>query len=173
MEVKLKVKSNLDRVFNEDMAERAMTKLGIEAEKHAKTTINTFHKSTGTKQGVHTGAFRDSVRSYATPKGFVLKDGVPYGIYHEFGTEKHFVPFVDGMGNLTSLGQWAVLNFELLGFGAQAERRATREEIVKSKGGMMVSLEEMSPFRKALVHVKDIARQVLSEELENANVRKS
>jgi len=169
MRLDIKVKENLDDFMSDEQITKAMHRLGIEAETHIKDTINTFVRSdTGRKQGVHTGAFRDSVRvTRYDKKGFEVSDGVPYGIYHEFGTEKHFVPFADKQGNLTPLGQWAVLNFQLLGFGSQSKRRSTREEIVKSKGGMMVSLDEMAPFRKAIKHIEQVYPKIFKEVLED------
>jgi len=153
----------------------SMGRLGIESEADAKNTINTFVSSKGHKQGVNSGLFRDSVHS--TPiedgYGFRLNDGVPYGIYHEFGTQEHFVPFVDASGSLTALGKWAVLHFDDLGFsvigtsGKKLKRpsRQSREDAVKSRGGMKVSLDEMAPFRKALEHAQNIAPDIFKEEL--------
>lgn len=153
---------------------KSMGRLGIESEVDAKETIDTFVNSKGNQQGVNSGMFRDGVNSTVIESGygFKLNDSVPYGIYHEFGTELHFVPFVDAAGSLTSLGKWAILHFDDLGYeaigksGKKLKRpsRATREEIVISKGGMMVSLDEMAPFRKALEHAQNISPAVFKEE---------
>ena len=154
--------------------QKSMGRLGIESEVDAKETIDTFTKSSGHSQGVNSGLFRDGVHSTVIEDGygFKLNDSVPYGIYHEFGTELHFVPFVDAAGSLTSLGKWAILHFDDLGFEAigksgralKRPSRKTREEIVISKGGMMVSLDEMAPFRKALEHAQNISPTVFREE---------
>ena len=154
--------------------QKGMQRLGIESEVDAKETIDTFVKSSGHKQGVNSGLFRDGVHSTVIEAGygFRLNDSVPYGIYHEFGTEAHFVPFVDAGGSLTSLGKWAILHFDDLGFEAigksgkklKQPSRKTREEIVAAKGGMMVSLDEMAPFRKALEHAQNISPTVFREE---------
>lgn len=153
---------------------KSMGRLGIESEVDAKETINTFTKSSGHKQGVNSGLFRDGVHSTVIEGGygFRLNDSVEYGIFHEFGTELHFVPFVDAAGSLTSLGKWAILHFGDLGFEAigksgralKRPSRKTREEIIISKGGMMVSLDEMAPFRKALEHAQTISSTVFREE---------
>lgn len=172
MRFEVEIKGNPTKPLNKEVFEKAMFKLGLKAETHARNTINTFRREDGRKQGVHTGAFRDTLKVNDTDDGFVLRDSVPYGIYHEFGTTRHFVPFVDKSGSLTSLGQWAILNFELLGFGAQTQRRATREEIVRKKGGMMVDLDEMSPFRKAIKNAEENYKEVFQEEINNAK-RKS
>jgi len=152
----------------------SMQRLGIEAEIDAKNTINTFVNSKGHQQGVNSGLFRDGVHSDVVESGygFALRDSVEYGVYHEFGTEEHFVPFVDAGGGLTSLGKWAVLHFDDLGFevlgksgkALKTPTRSSREEIVKSKGGMVVSLDEMAPFRKALEHAQHIAPEIFEEE---------
>jgi len=152
----------------------SIRRLGIEAELDAKNTINTFVNSKGHNQGVNSGDFRDGVHSDVVEGGygFALRDSVDYGVYHEFGTEEHFVPFVDAGGSLTSLGKWAVLHFDDLGFTAvgksgktlEKPTRASREEVVIAKGGMMVSLDEMAPFRMALEHVQRIAPKIFEEE---------
>lgn len=159
---------------SQEHIQKSMGRLGIESEVNAKETIDTFVKSSGHKQGVNSGLFRDGVHSTVIEAGygFRLNDSVPYGIYHEFGTEKHFVPFADAAGSLTSLGKWAILHFDDLGFEAigtsgralKQPSRKTREEIVISKGGMMVSLDEMAPFRKALEHAQNISPTVFREE---------
>ena len=152
----------------------AMKQLGVDAEIHAKERINTFKNSTGHGQGVDSGLFRDGVHSTVIDGGYGFKvnDSVPYGIYHEFGTEEHFVPFVDEGGNFTSLGKWAIKNFTDIGFkviestGKIRKRpsRLSREEVIIKMGGMMVSLDEMAPFRIALDYVQTIAPRVFSEE---------
>lgn len=154
----------------------AMKELGISAEIHAKDTIDTFVDSSGNKQGVNSGLFRDSVHSTIINSGYGFKvsDGVPYGIYHEFGTEKHFVPFVDEGGSLTSLGKWAILHFDEIGFevagvrGKKLKRpsRKSREELIIAKGGMLVSLDEMAPFRKALNNAEYLAAATFRLELQ-------
>lgn len=159
---------------SQEHIQKSMGRLGIESEVDAKETIDTFVKSSGHQQGVNSGLFRDGVHSTVIEGGygFRLNDSVPYGIYHEFGTELHFVPFADSAGSLTSLGKWAILHFDDLGFEAigQSGRalkqpsRKTREEIVIAKGGMMVSLDEMAPFRKALEHAQTISPTVFREE---------
>lgn len=132
--------------------------LGIEGAIFAQDTISNFVDSKGHHQGVDTGHFVDSVHSeiILDGNGFRIADGVDYGIYHEFGTVSHWVPFFDESGNITGLGVWALhtLDFsEELGKGGT---RKSKEEILKQRGGIMVKLDEMAPFRKALEHIKSI-----------------
>jgi hypothetical protein len=152
----------------------SMKRLGIESEVDAKETINTFMGSKGRKQGVDTGLFRDTIHSDVIDSGygFILKDAVEYGIHHEYGTEEHEEPLVDENGDLTSLGKWAVRHFDVLGYKAigksgkklKKPSRKSREDVVKARGTMMVSLDEMAPFRKALEHAQNISPTVFREE---------
>ena len=152
----------------------SVKRLGIEAELDAKNTINTFVGSKGRKQGVDTGRFRDGVHSDVIEGGygFALRDTVEYGINHEFGTEEQELPLVDDAGNLTSLGKWAVrhfqdLNFKVIGKSSKKLKkpsRKSREEVVKARGTMTVSLDEMAPFRMALEHVQNISSKIFEEE---------
>lgn len=154
--------------------QNSMKRLGIETSVYAKEIIDTFINASGHSQGVDSGLFRDGVHSTVIDGGYGFKvnDSVPYGIYHEFGTEEHFVPFVDEAGSLTNLGKWAVRHFTDIGFeaigtsGKKLKRpsRKTREEIIIDRGGMIVSLDEMAPFRKALDYAHTISPTVFREE---------
>ena len=154
--------------------QKSMGRLGIESEVDAKETIDTFMGSKGRKQGVDTGLFRDTIHSDVIDSGygFILKDAVEYGIHHEYGTEEHEEPLVDENGDLTSLGKWAVRHFDVLGYKAigksgkklKKPSRKSREDVVKARGTMMVSLDEMAPFRKALEHVQNIKGEIFKEE---------
>jgi len=152
----------------------SMKRLGIETSVYAKEIINTFINASGHSQGVDSGLFRDGVHSTEIDGGYGFKvnDSVPYGIYHEFGTEEHFVPFVDKEGNFTSLGKWAIKNFTDIGFNViestgkirKRPSRLSREEVILKMGGMMVSLDEMAPFRKALDYAHTISPTIFREE---------
>ena len=177
MELKVELTLPNDSIFDGSI-EGAMMKLGIEAQAHAQNTVDTFTNSKGHQQGVGSGAFRDSIKSEVVMDGiaFKLSDGVPYGIYHEYGTEPHWVPFFDkDTGEITSLGEWAMVNFKTLKYEVTGKKgkplkkpsRASREDLLRKKGGITVSLDEMAPFRKALEHTKTIAGKIFIEELEN------
>lgn len=162
---------------NQVVVKRSMTRIGIEAEKIAKRIVNTFIDSKGHSQGVDSGAFRDGIRSSPIEFGFVLSDSVPYGIYHEYGTEPHWLPFFDDAGALTGLGKWAMRHFSDVGedtLSVTGKRgkalknpsRASREEKLKKLGGITVSLDEMAPFRSALIEAEEIAPKIFREEYE-------
>jgi len=156
----------------------SMKRLGFEAEFDAKDTINTFVNSKGNQQGVHSGLFRDGVHSDVIEGGygFVLKDAVDYGIHHEFGTEAHWVPFFDkNTGEITSLGKWAMKHFDVkddstfrvIGKRGKALKKPSlksREEVLRGMGGVVIKLDEMAPFRKALEHVQRISPKIFQEE---------
>ena len=167
--------------ISDKVAKRAIARLGIEAQKHAQNTINSFTDSKGHSQGVDSGAFRDGVKVEPINDGFGFRmsDSVPYGKYHEFGTEPRWVPFFDESGSLTDLGNWAMRKFSAggsfqvkgkKGKGLKNPSRASREEVLRRRGGITVSLDEMAPFRKALIYLKSIETKVFKEEM--INVRK-
>lgn len=173
---------DLAEVEIEKSAARAMKRLGIEAERHAKETIAKFINSSGREQGVDTGHFVASIRTTMIlgGKGFILADGVPYGIYHEFGTIKHWVPFFDVSGNITSLGEWALRHFDFQedstfkiigksGKPLKKPSRLSRIDKLKAMGGIKVSLDEMAPFRKAIEYIDSIRDDVFREEFEKMN----
>jgi hypothetical protein len=161
----------------EETIRRGMQRIGVMAEEYAKAIINTFKKAKGTSQGVDSGSFRDGIRSESIEDGFGFRvhDSVPYGIYHEFGTEKHWLPFFDEGGELTGLGDWAQRHFDEIGFEVKGKRgkalkrpsRNQKIDVLKQIGGMMVSLDEMAPFRKAAEYANSIAAKVMKEEMAN------
>lgn len=162
--------------IQDKVIKKAVTRLGIEAQKHAMDTINTFQNAKGRSQGVDSGAFRDSIHVISINDGFGFKmvDGVPYGIYHEYGAEPHWLPFFNEDGTMTGLGEWAMRKFDLEGaFTVPGKRtkalknpsRNQREEVLKKMGGIVVSLDEMAPFRKAVAYIKSIETKVFKEEM--------
>ena len=164
--------------ISDQVAKRAIARLGIEAQKHAQNTINSFTDSKGYSQGVDSGAFRDGIKIELINDGFGFRmsDSVPHGKYHEFGTMPHWVPFFDESGSLTDLGEWAMRKFSSggalqvkgkRGKGLKNPSRVSREEALRRMGGMTVSLDEMAPFRKALIYLKSIETKVFKEEMEN------
>lgn len=170
------LEKKLDRLKDLDFVKKAMHRAGTETEISAKKIVNNFENKKGNKQGVDSGGFRDTIHIEEIEDGFGfrMKDSVPYGIYHEFGTEKHFVPFFDKAGQITSLGQWAARHFGELKFIVEGKRgkplkkpsRKSRLEVLKEKGGLMVSLDEMAPFRKALEETNRNIDDIFEEEFE-------
>lgn len=165
----------IERYEDQEVIQNAMTRLGEEAELIAKDIVNTFVNSKGFPQGVDSGAFRDGINSTPITLGFVLRDSVPHGVWHEFGTEEHWVPFFDEMGSLTSLGQWAMRHFDNKGESVLEVRgkkgkalknptRDAREEVLREMGGIMVSLDEMAAFRRAIDEVQKLAPKIFEEE---------
>ena len=126
--------------------ERSMETMAQEWEMEAKTIVS--------NNKVDTGQFLNSIH-YEMLKGeeigFIGYDGVEHGVYIEFGTIKHFVPFYDKNGEPV-LANWAkrVLNM-------------SKEEMEK-QGGMMVELDELMPFRKALIHIENKAQDIFNNE---------
>jgi hypothetical protein len=171
------LEKNLTGLQQQIFAKKAMYKAGVETESSAKEIINTFENEKGHSQGVDSGGFRDTVHSDEIEEGFgfAVRDSVPFGIFHEFGTVEHFVPFFDESGAITSLGQWAMRHFDLdgpfqvigkKGKALKAPSRKSREDILRTMGGIMVSLDEMAPFRRALAETKANISKIFKEEFE-------
>jgi hypothetical protein len=165
-----------DKKFNADDIKDVMNGTRLFFERRAKDIVNTFIGKDGNPQGVDSGNFRDGIQTEVTDSGFGFRgfDTVPYGIYHEFGTKKHWMPFFDESGNLTGLGRWAMRHFDSLGFTVTGKRgkslknpsRASREEVLKAKRGIMVSLDEMAPFRTSIDECVGEATRLFKEKLE-------
>ena len=170
------LEENLVKLTKQEFIKKAMYRAGVETETGAKEIINSFKNAKGHTQGVDSAGFRDSVHNNEIEDGFgfKVKDAVPYGIYHEFGTVKHFVPFFDKSGQITSLGQWAIRHFDDLKFTVEGKRgkplkkpsRKSREEVLRSKGGLTVSLDEMAPFRTSLARTNVNIDNIFKEEYE-------
>lgn len=128
---------------------RSIAVMANECESSAKQTI-----SAG---AVDSGRFLNSVATETWEKddemGFTMYDGVDYGIYHEFGTERHWLPFY--YYNDVSKPVLADWGHRVLGLS---------EEEMLAMGGMMVELDELMPFRKALQHVEDKAQDIFNKE---------
>ena len=63
-------------------------------------------KNIETKDIIDTGALRDSIAYEMQREGFILHDGVTYGIYNEFGTWKmaarpFMIPAAEKFGDIT------------------------------------------------------------------------
>lgn len=170
------LEKNLTKLQQQTFAKNAMYRAGVNTETSAKNIINNFRNEKGHLQGIDSGGFRDTIHVEEIEEGFgfSVRDAVPYGIYHEFGTVKHFVPFFDKNGNMTSLGQWAIRHFDDLNFTVEGKSgkslkrpsRKSREEVLRSKGGLTVSLDEMAPFRTALSITDSSIDKIFKEEYE-------
>lgn len=165
-----KLLKGIDEFPLDPIVRRSMKEIGVKTETHIKNTINTFTNEKGHKQGVDSGAFRDSVHVVMLDGGYVFKvqDGVPYGYWHETGTKPHWVPFFTKTGSLTALGQWAIRHFSDIGFqavgkGGKPLKRPARDlkiEVLKRKRGMRVKLSKMQAFEKGLKNAKVIGPEI-------------
>ena len=85
--------------------------------------------------------------------GFKGYDGVDYGIFHEYGTIKHFLPFFYyGDTSKPVLADW----------GRRVLKLSDDEMI--AMGGIMVEIDETMPFRKGLIHIESEAEEIFKEE---------
>lgn len=129
-----------------------VTELAMTCEMNAKTIIS--------ENSVDTGRLLNSVFSEVYEKpgeiGFHLFDGVSYGIFHEMGTSKHWVPFYwygdTSKPILADFGR-RVLNL-------------TESEML-SMGGIQVEIKKTEPFMRALLLTQDAA----PEEFKKANTK--
>ena len=128
---------------------RCVATIANECELSAKETI-----SSG---AVDSGRFLNSVFTETWEKddemGFTMYDGVDYGIYHEYGTIRHWLPFFYyGDTSKPVLADWGR---RVLGL--------SDEEMLK-QGGMMVELDELMPFRKALLEIENKVQDIFNME---------
>ena len=119
-----------------ELIKEAMEKVAIEWEAEAKSIIS--------DNSVDTGEFMDSVHYEMFEEengdiGFIGMDGVNYGVHHEFGTVKHWMPFYY-YGDVTKpiLAGWG---HRVLGL--------TEEKMLKM-GGIEVETKETKPFTRAM-----------------------
>ena len=128
---------------------RTIKKMGVEVERKAKLIVS--------KKSVDTGQFLNSIWldlwEDGDEYGFTVYDGVDYGIYHEYGTIKHWLPFYYyGDTSKPVLAEWG---HRVLGL-TEAEMLAM--------GGMEVEIDETMPFRKALLFVEKKAQKMFDKE---------
>jgi len=133
----------------ENSIRRSMTTMAFECEAAAKQIIS--------ENSVDTGQFLNSIwtETYkeGTEFGFKMYDGVNYGIYHEFGTIKHWLPFFYyGDTSKPVLADWGR---RVLGLS---------DEEMLAMGGIEVEINETSPFRKALLEVEGVAGEIFERE---------
>ena len=128
---------------------RVVGKMGAEVERKAKSIVS--------KKSIDTGQFMNSIWldlwNDGDEYGFTVYDGVDYGIYHEYGTIKHWLPFYYyGDTSKPVLADWGR---RVLGL-TEAEMLAM--------GGIEVEIDETMPFRKALLFVENKAQRMLDKE---------
>lgn len=128
---------------------RVIKKMGAEVERKAKLIVS--------RKSVDTGQFLNSIWSETweegTDFGFTVHDGVDYGIYHEFGTIRHWLPFFYyGDTSKPVLADWGR---RVLGL--------TDEEML-AMGGIEVEIDETMPFRKALLFVENKTQRMFDKE---------
>lgn len=162
--------------YNENVVKTSMRRASVEGTGNIKETISNFKDSKGDSQGFDTGHFVASIDTDLIEDGlgFEIFDGVPYGIFHEMGTVKHWVPFFDSSGNMTELGKWAYRNFLDIGAEATGARgkklkrptKKSKEEALRQRGGMSVQLDEMAPFRKGLIFLNQRVPEIFKEEFD-------
>ena len=128
---------------------RVVGKMGAEVERKAKSIVS--------KKSIDTGQFMNSIWldlwNDGDEYGFTVYDGVDYGIYHEYGTIKHWLPFYYyGDTSKPVLADWGR---RVLGL--------TEAEML-TMGGIEVEIDETMPFRKALLFVENKAQRMLDKE---------
>jgi len=128
---------------------RAVRKMGAEVERKSKLIVS--------RNSVDTGQFLNSIWSETWEEGdeygFTVYDGVDYGIYHEYGTIKHWLPFFYyGDVSKPVLADWGR---RVLGL--------TDEEML-AMGGIEVEIDETMPFRKALLFVENKVQEMFDKE---------
>lgn len=130
------------------LVKKSMESLAMEWENEVKRIIQSEILDTGTfLNSIHTEVFEEGDDVI-----FMGMDGVKYGVYHEYGTVRHFVPFYkNGNINEPILADWAR---RVLGM--------TEEEMLK-QGGMMIEIKESKPFMRAMLHAQSEASEIFKE----------
>ncbi len=144
--------SNISKRFSKEEImkniKQAMESVAIDWEAEAKRIVS--------EGSVDSGRFLDSIHYEMSDNngeiGFTGYDGVEYGIYHEYGTIRHWVPFYYyGDTSKPILADWGR---RVLGL--------TEEEMV-IMGGIEVELKELMAFRKALIYAESQAQEIFYE----------
>jgi hypothetical protein len=130
------------------LIKKSMTALAMEWESEAKRIVQS--------EILDTGTFLNSIHTEVYEEGddviFIGMDGIKYGIYHEYGTIKHFVPFYkNGNINEPILADWAK---RVLGMD---------EESMLKQGGMMIEIKESKPFMRAMIKSQAEAPDIFKE----------
>ena len=131
------------------LIKKAMEKVAIKWEAEAKRIISRNSVDTGQfMNSVHYEMFEDKNGDI----GFVGMDGVDYGIHHEFGTVKHWLPFYY-YGDVTKpvLAAWG---HRVLGL--------TEDEMLEM-GGIEVETKETKPFTRAMEKASSKASNIFKK----------
>jgi len=140
---------------------KSMESLAIEWEKHVKEIIS--------DNAIDTGEFLNSIHYDMFEEnneiGFIGQDGVNYGIYHEFGTIRHFVPFYKYLGKDENGNAIYDISQPILADWGKRVLGLTEEEMLM-KGGINVKAKELKPFMKSLLHIKSESENIFKENME-------
>lgn len=146
------VKNPITKKLFLENVKTTVAKLALTCESNAKSIISSH--------SVDTGRLLNSVHSTVFEKpgelGFSMLDGVSYGIYHEFGSAKHWVPFFWYGDTSKPI---------LAGFGKRVLKLDT--ETMLAMGGIMVEIKKTEPFMRALLLTQDKA----PEDFKKANTK--
>ena len=130
------------------LIKKSMEGIATEWENEAKRIIQDNSLDTGQfANSVHFEMFEegDSI-------GFIGSDAVDYGIYHEYGTVKHWLPYYYyGDINKPVLAEWGK---RVLGL--------SQEEML-AQGGIMVEIKESKPFMRAMMKARSDAPEIFKE----------
>jgi hypothetical protein len=138
-----------------ELVKKSMEGVAIEWESEAKRIIQDGALDTGEfVNSVHFEMFEEG-----DDIGFIGSDGVDYGVYWEYGTIKHWVPFYR-YGNLNEpvLAEWG---HRVLGL--------SEEEMLKM-GGMEVEIPELKPFMKAMLKAQSGASEIFTETFDEVSI---
>jgi hypothetical protein len=145
--------SDMTKQFDEkeikNKIKRSIQTMAFECEASAKKVIS--------NNSIDTGQFLNSIWSETWEKGdeigFTMYDGVEYGIHHEYGTIRHWVPFYYYNDiNKPVLAPWGARVLKL-----------SQEEML-AMGGIEVEISESMPFRKALLEIENNAKEIFGKE---------
>jgi len=149
-----KVISNLETVTKEDIENKVyygMEIMAQEWEKEAKLIVADNSVDTGDfLNSIHYEMFEDGDEI-----GFTGYDGVKYGIFHEVGTVRHWLPFFYyGDTSKPVLANWGRRVLKL-----------TDEEML-AMGGIEVEIKESQPFMKAILIAQAKIEEIFIEVFE-------
>ena len=155
--------SDFEKQFSEkemkEKIKKSMEAIAIEWEANAKSIIG--------DNAVDSGLFLNSIHYSMIEEngdeiGFMGHDGVDYGVWHEFGTSRHFVPFYKFIRKQDGVAQYDTSHPILADWGKRVLGLSETEML--EMGGMNVQLKELMPFRKALAYVEANANKIFKEE---------
>lgn len=154
--------SDFEKQFSEEEMMKKIKKsveaVAIEWEAEAKNIVS--------DRSVDSGEFLNSIHYEMIEEGneigFMGYDGVNYGVYHEFGTCRHWVPFFEYTGKVDGKATYNTSKPILADWGKRV--LGMDEEEMLKKGGMNVQVKELMPFRKALAYVEAQAGKIFEEE---------